>query len=324
MKKLFIIIILLISIPLLSSNANHAMTNADELVYVDKIYKKCLPLLHDLTNEDINYIFNIHKKEFFPDQTLDPIALARSVLRRHRAYLLKNIHKEYISNPSSYKTYSTQSIELIIDHLKEQIKKKETAMLPENINAEKRGFLYLSCIPILIFSGVALSVAYAVYENHKEFFSGHFSHINISSALFKKLSSTRFTLAEKRYLDKFKVEHITVNDTYNERWYPSYATEYELSTNHLSSRGKEKLTYLALSNATQQHITDIKKDIKSKMLTPERLYGCFWGCWMTGLLYLVGYYAPIERAKLLKQEKQFLNALTQELEDRFSFNEKPV
>lgn len=240
---------------------------------------------------------------------------------------LNAVYKEYKSNPSCVKSGNTETIAYVLSLLEKNIEICKDKLIPANTWKMRKQLIAIGSALLIAFTGLGIMAAYEIYKKHKEFISGKFNHIIIPSSLLKNLSSTQFTLAEKRYLKRFNVEKITINDNYGKYWYskspvPEYVTKHEHSTTNLSNRNKEKLTFTALNYAIKQDRSSIKSTLL-ELINPLSLVEIILICSAYPAFYTAFFYPQI-MADQLKKDRELHNVLNKELESRFSFNGKSI
>jgi len=292
------------------SDKTYSMTPAEELVYIDNLYKKHVTYI-PLNSDEITYLTNLYNNRIFKPTHISYFDVIIDLIDKRKKKLLNIFHKEYEKDHLFCKRCNMKAIEIAISLLEKNIRNKKQELLPENIRTTKKLFITIGCIPIGIFVILGISIAYKIYKIHNQFISGRFfNHINISSALFKELSSKRFTLSEKRNLRQFNVQKITI--------------DREIPINTLSARDKEKLTYIALDYATKKHWSNLKKDIKSMIITTFLKKELLIAGILSSLSFLIAFMDPYWTADSLKKDQKLLNALQEEQASRLSFNTKSI
>jgi hypothetical protein len=182
-------------------------------------------------------------------------------------WCLNNIYQRYQNNPLFYESYDFKTVTNIINLLEKNIHIikndiiQETNWQTNTLLQKKIGLGIAIVLPWLIMGIAAICT---LYEESYELFSKKFNHINIPLSLLNNISSTRFTMAEKRYLKKFSVDKITANDSL----WRSENAKITHSINNLSKRNKEKLTYTALNYAIEKQIRELKSTVKIFTLIP--------------------------------------------------------
>lgn len=231
--------------------------------------------------------------------------------------VLDFLYNRYKSKSTFYKTHEDHLIDGYVNLLAQRIQLFEYALQTgthwKYLQGKNKEDCKYAAINSIFFTIAGLLTSYKfLYEPHSEFLSGKFTTIEIPYDLFKKVSSLRYTVAQKRYLRKFKVQKINIKDC--EQW-PRDDYKGEETIAKISSSNKEKLKYIALNYA----ITNHKKQLFDSLFGPA----CFlsFGI-LCGFYFFYAIFCHSKTiAKKLEQDKELSVVFTEEQEYRLSLKQ---